>query len=99
MESKPKEKGGISIDVKLLSHTNLVEVIQKLRGSEYPELLQMAQKELVDRLKQKGFNNQKIATLLTTNVYGTAKKRAIAEEWANALGVTKKEFLRLIGKR
>src|SRR3989304_4276973 len=58
MENKPKEKEVINIDVKSLSHTNLVGVIQKLRGSEYPELLQMAQKELVDRLKQKGVNHQ-----------------------------------------
>ncbi len=33
-----------------------------------------------------------------TNVYGIVKKRAIAKEWADALGVTPNEFMRLIGK-
>jgi len=99
MEDRPKRDGVISIDVKSLSHTNLVEVIQKLKDSEHPELLRMAQKELVERLKQKGFTNKKIATLLTINVYGVAKKKAIATEWADALEITKEEFLQLIGKR
>lgn len=97
MENKPEGNGGINIDVKSLSHTGLVEIIQELKGSKYPELLRMAQKELVERLKKKGFNNQKIAVLLTTNVYGLAKKKAIAKEWADALGLTKEEFLQLIG--
>lgn len=99
MGNKLKGKGGVSIDVKSLSHTNLVEVIKQLRGSDYPELLRSAQKELVERLKRKGFDNKKIANILVANVYGTAKKRLIAEEWANALGITKKEFIELIEKR
>lgn len=97
MEDDPKAEGEISIDVKSLSHTGLVEIIQGLKGSKYPELLRIAQKKLVERLKKKGFNNQKIAVLLTTNVYGLAKKKAIAKEWADGLGITKEEFLQLIG--
>ena len=99
MENKPKGEGGISIDVKSLSHINLVEVIKQLRGSDYPDLLKAAQKELVERLKRKGFSNKKIAEILVANVYDVAKKRLIAEEWADAMGITKKEFLELIGKR
>lgn len=99
MENKPKGKGGISIDVKSLSHINLVTVIQELRGSNYPELLKTARKELVERLKRKGFDNKKIAAILVANVYGVAKKKLIAEEWADAMEITKKEFLELIGRR
>lgn len=99
MENKPKGKCGINIDVQSLSHTSLVEVIQKLKGSNYPELLRLAQKELVERLKRiKGFDNKKIATILVANEYGVAKKKLIAEEWADAIGITRKEFLELIGK-
>lgn len=98
MESKPKGEGGISIDVKSLSHFNLMTVIQELRGSNHPELFKSAQKELVERLKRKGFGNKKIAEKLVANVYGVAKKKVIAEEWADALGITKKGFLQLIGK-
>ena len=99
MENKPKVKCGINIDVQSLSHTSLVEVIQKLKGSNYPELLRLAQKELVERLKRKGFDNKKIATILVANEYGVAKKKMIAEEWVDAIGITRKEFLELIGKR
>src|SRR3989339_1245758 len=99
MESKPKGKGGISIDVKSLSHINLVTVIQELRGSSHAELFKSAQKELVERLKRKGFDNKKIAAILVANEYGVAKKKLIAEEWADAIGITRKEFLELIGKR
>jgi broad-specificity NMP kinase len=97
VENKSEGEEGISIDIRSLSHANLVEIIQELKGSKYPELLQKAQKELVERLKKKGFNNQKIVTLLTTNVYGVTKKKTIAKEWADALGITKEEFIRLIG--
>ncbi|HHT9104895.1 MAG TPA: hypothetical protein ACFYD7_03385 [Candidatus Wujingus californicus] len=101
MENKLKGKGGLNIDVKSLSHTSLVEVIKKLKGSNYPELLRLAQKELVERLKleRKGIDNKKIATILVANEYGVAKKKLIAEEWADAIGITRKEFLELIGKR
>ncbi|MBI5560016.1 MAG: hypothetical protein HY883_01925 [Deltaproteobacteria bacterium] len=98
MERK-EDKSGINIDVKSLSHASLVEVIKELRGSNYPGLLRKAQKELVERLKRKGIDNKKIAAILIANVYGTAKKKLIAEEWAEALGVTKEKFLELIGKR
>lgn len=97
MENKPEGEDDISIDIKSLSHANLVEIIQELKGSKYPELLRKAQKELVERLKKKGFNNQKIATLLATNIYGLTKKKAVAKEWADALGITKEEFLKLAG--
>lgn len=97
MENKPEGEENISIDIESLSHTNLVAIIQELKGSKYTELLRKARKELVERLKKKGFNNQKIATLLTTNVYGVTKKKAIAKEWADALCLTKEEFLKLTG--
>lgn len=97
MEDDPKAEGDINIDVKSLSHANLVEIIQELKGSNYPNLLRKAQRELVERLKGKGYDNQKVATLLATNVYGVTKKKEIAKEWAEALDITKEEFLKLIG--
>lgn len=35
--------------------------------------------------------------MLATNVYGVTKKKEIAKEWAEALDITKEEFLKLIG--
>ena len=92
------EESGLNADLFSLSPKGLVDLIQQLEGSRHLGLRKRAQKELVDRLKKQGFTNQRIAVLLTTNVYGIAKKRAIATEWADALGITDKEFLKLIGK-
>ncbi|MBI3811453.1 MAG: hypothetical protein HY283_04520 [Nitrospirae bacterium] len=92
------EKDGLDVDLKSLSSEGLVELIQQLEGSRHHGLRKRAQKELVDRLKGQGFTSQRIAILLTTNVYGVVKKRAIAKEWADALGVTPNELMRLIGK-
>ena len=92
------EESGLDIDLNSLSPEGLVALIQQLEGSHHLGLRKRAQKELVDRLKKQGFTNQRIAVLLTTNVYGIAKKRAIAREWADALEITDKEFLKFIGK-
>jgi len=96
---KTKGKGVVNIDVKSLSHTTLVEIINELKGGDYPELLKNARKELVERLKLKGFNNRKIAAILVANVYGRTKRKLIAQEWAESLGITKDEFLELIGMK
>lgn len=92
------EESGLDIVLTSLSPEGLVELIQQLEGSRHLRLRKRVQKELVERLKEQGFTLQRIAVLLTTNVYGTAKKRAIAKEWAAALGVTSNEFLKFIGR-
>ena len=93
----PKDKE-FDVDVSTLSPEGLVDLIKQLEGSRYVKLRQKAQKELVSRLKEKGFTVRQIALLLVTNVYGVARKHAIAREWAEALGISRDEFLRLIGK-
>lgn len=92
------EGEGLDVDLNSLSPEGLVVLIQQLEGSRHLGLHKRAQTELVDRLKKQGFTNQRITALLTTNVYGMAKKKTIAKEWADALGVTYKEFLKFIGK-
>ena len=92
------EEAGLNVDLNSLSPEGLVDLIRQLEGSRHIGLRKRAQKELVDRLKRQRFAPQRIAILLTTNVYGMTKKRAIAKEWVDALGVTPKEFLEFIGK-
>lgn len=96
----PEDDPGAGIDVDLgsMSSEGLVDLIQQLEGSRHVGLRKRAQKGLVDRLKKQGFSVQRIAVLLTTNVYGLAKKKKIAKEWADALGVTPNEIMKLIGK-
>ncbi len=93
------KKGSIQIEVKSLSHKSLVKIIEQLKDSAHRELLQKARCELVARLRQKGFGNGKIASILIANVYGKLKKRSIAKDWAGSLGLTVEEFLELIGMR
>lgn len=57
-----------------------------------------AQKELVRRLKEKGFGNKQIAMILISNIYGERKRLSIAKEWAGSLGISLEEFLKLIGR-
>jgi hypothetical protein len=92
------EESGLDADLKSLSPESLVELIQLLEGSAHQRLRKKAQKELVERLKKQGFSNEQIAVLLTTNVYGVTKKKSIAKEWSEALGITYEEFLKLIGR-
>lgn len=96
-----KRKNGnnfFDIDVSSLSHENLVEIIKQLENSKYAMVRKKAQKELIMRLKERGFSNKRIASILVSNVYGKKKRIAIAKEWAEALEISNEEFLRLIGE-
>jgi len=84
------------IDVTSLSHENLVEIIKQLENSKYVMIRKKAQKELVKRLKEKGFKNKQIAMILISNVYGERKRLSIAKDWAGALEISLEEFLKFI---
>lgn len=97
MEKRDAKKVTINIDFKGLSDNGLYDVLEGLRGSDNSEMIFHARKELVGRLRKKRFTYKKIAKLLTANVYGVLRRRQIAKEWATVLGITKQEFLKLIG--
>jgi broad-specificity NMP kinase len=97
MRAKNEGENFLNIDVSLLSHQNLVEIIKQLEDSAYVAVRKKAQKELVRRLKDKGFDNKKIAMMLTSNVYGKRKRLTIAKEWVEALEISESEFMKLIG--
>ncbi len=98
MKAKNEGENFLNVDVASLSHQNLVELIKQLDDSPYVSVRKKAQKELVRRLKKKGFSNKRIAMILVSNVYGKRKRLAIAKEWAEALEISENEFLRLIGE-
>ena len=93
-----KENNFLDVDIFSLSHENLVDIIKQLKNGQHNAVKIKAQKELIKRLKDKGFSNKKIAMILTANVYGIRKRLLIAKEWAEALEISEKEFMRLIGK-
>ncbi|MBI5971062.1 MAG: hypothetical protein HY884_07905 [Deltaproteobacteria bacterium] len=97
MEKRDAKKVTVNIDFRALSDTGIYDVLEGLRGSDQFDLLFQARRELVRRLKGQGFNDKKIAKLLTANVYGILRRREIATEWAPVMDITKQEFLRLIG--
>ncbi|MBI4691652.1 MAG: DegT/DnrJ/EryC1/StrS family aminotransferase [Nitrospirae bacterium] len=71
---------------------------KQLEDSKYLMVRKKAQKELVRRLKEKGFGNKQIAMILISNIYGERKRLSIAKEWAGSLGISLEEFLKLIGR-
>ncbi|MBI4823167.1 MAG: hypothetical protein HY805_02920 [Nitrospirae bacterium] len=96
MKVKGEGESFLDVDVSSLSHEHLVEVIKQLEGSAHITLRKKAQKELVKRLKAKGFSNKRIAMLLVSNIYGKRKRLAIIEDWAEALEISENEFIKLI---
>lgn len=92
------ENNFLDIDVSTLSHENLTDIITQLKNGPHNIVRKKAQKELIKRLKDNGFSNKKIAMILTANVYGIRKKLLIAKDWTDALEISEKEFMRLIGK-
>ena len=85
-----------TLDVSSLSNESLVEIIKQLEDSAYITVRKKVQRELVKRLKEKRFDNKKIAAILTSNVYGMRRRSAIAKEWADALEISVDEFFKLI---
>lgn len=85
---------GWSIDVESCSTEQLVELAKQLKGSEHRAQLLAIQREMVARLRKAGFSDQKIVDALIANAWA-GDRAALAKEWAEALGMTEKEFKRL----
>lgn len=85
----------LSVDVKSCSDGELGDLIEQLRGSDHLAVQLDIQKELIERTRNKGKTTQQIVDML---ILGEPRNRRpeIAKEWAAALGITEKEFRRLI---
>lgn len=89
------KKPGWDIDVKSCSHDQLVELLQQLEGSEHYEIQLAIRRELVDRLRARGFTDAQIVDRLIWGVGSRAMRNKIARVWAPALGMTMQEFKRI----
>ncbi len=85
----------LSIDVKTCSPQELVLLIEQLEGSEHKALRMEIQRELINRLRFKGESDARIIEILLRGVSVGAKRDKIAAGWAEAFGLTAREFKRI----
>ena len=86
----------LSIDHKTCSPSQLVALIEQLNGGGHDSLRLILQRELIERLRDKGKTNRQIIEHLLHGVGSGAKRDKIAKEWSPAFGLTPKEFKRIV---
>lgn len=89
------DKEWLSIDRKSYSPSQLVELIEQLEGGQHDSLRLDVMRELIERLREKGFTDQGIIEELLRGVGGGRKRDSIAKEWAPAFGLSPRDFKRL----
>lgn len=82
---------GWNVDVGTCSPAQLVELCHQLRGSQYQSQLREAQKELIRRVRDRGYSDQEIVNLLILSLPKEGRK-SLANEWAAAMDITEEKF-------
>lgn len=82
----------LSIDHKTCSPSQLAALIEQLEGAGHDALRLILQREMIDRLRDKGIMDRRIIEHLLRGVGSRAKRDKIAKEWSSAFGLTPKEF-------
>lgn len=86
---------GWDIDVKSCSHEQLAALLEQLSGSEHKDVQQQIRRELVDRARQRGLSDHQIISRLVMGVPKGARRNEIAEDWADAFGISASDFKRI----
>jgi len=86
-----------NLDLKSLSHQRLVEILKELQDTPHIEVVGDLRRELVDRLKSRGMDNTEIIKKLSFGVRRGrgSKLTEVANDWAETLGMTVKDFKRI----
>ncbi len=84
-----------NLDVKSLSHQQLVAILKELQDTPYVEIVRDLRKELVERLKSRGIKTPEIIKRLSYTVPRGRKLNDVAKDWAEALEITVEEFKRI----
>jgi len=84
-----------NLNVKSLSHQQLVEILRELQNTPYVEIVRDLRKELVERLKSRGVEVPEIIKRLSYAVPRGRKLNEVAGDWAETLGTTVEEFKRI----
>ena len=83
------------VDIQSLSPAQLVGLIRKLEGGNCPSIVLEARKELVQRLRDRGATVRDIIKTILSNIAGTRARERVAKKWELALGIDKKEIMRI----
>jgi hypothetical protein len=83
------------IDIKSLSTNEIVRLLGQLNESKFKEVTLDLRRELIQRARDEGANDETIVRTLTRGVARGAKLDAVAKEWASVLGLSVKEFKRI----
>lgn len=86
---------GWDIDVKSCSHEQLAALLEQLAGSEHKDVQRRIRQELVNRARQRGLADQQIIGRLVLGVSKGRGRDEIAADWADAFGITEKDFKRI----
>jgi len=84
-----------NLDIKSLSHQQLVEILRNLQDTQHIEIVRDLRNELIARLRTRGFDTTAIIRRLSYAVPRGTKLSEIATDWAESLGVTAAEFKRI----
>jgi hypothetical protein len=84
------------IDIKSLSTNEIVRLLGQLNESKFKEVTLDLRRELIQRARDEGANDETIVRTLTRGVPRGAKLDAVAKAWANVLGLSVKEFKRIV---
>lgn len=80
------------VDVKSLSHQELVDLLKQLDVSKHKEVIESLRRELIDRSRARGLSNQKIIRLIALGIPRGRRLNELAKTWAEILGVSVDEF-------
>jgi hypothetical protein len=83
------------VDVKSLSHNQIVDLLEKLQGSGQQDIILSLRQELIGRARIRGLSDTEIVRSLSRAVPRGLRLHEVAKEWAEALGLTVEEFKRI----
>ena len=89
------EQSTWKVDVKSLSHRQIIESLEQLKGSGHHEVIIALRKELIGRARAKGLRDEKIIKQLCKGVPRGLRLRELATVWAPMLGLSVKDFKRI----
>ncbi|OGQ78261.1 MAG: hypothetical protein A3F90_00525 [Deltaproteobacteria bacterium RIFCSPLOWO2_12_FULL_60_19] len=87
------------VDVKSLSHNQIVDLLEKLQGSGRQDIILSLRQELIGRARIRGLSDAEIVKSLSRGVPRGLRLQEVAKEWAEALGLTVEEFKRIANVR
>jgi len=83
------------IDVKGLTHRQILEVLKQLEGTGRNEVILELRQELVDRVRLHNKSDAEIIRYLTRGIPRGLRLNEFAKDWAEVFGLSVAEFKRI----